>query len=59
MNAVLPVGVEYVGSAPRTVVTPLGARCVLGLTTAIQALRGVAVVGPHGVGKAEICKDLA
>ncbi|KAH8043984.1 hypothetical protein JL720_17242 [Aureococcus anophagefferens] len=28
-------------------------------TSEMIALRGVAVVGPHGVGKAEICKDLA
>ncbi|KAJ8606547.1 hypothetical protein CTAYLR_010410 [Chrysophaeum taylorii] len=59
VNAVLPIGAEYLGCGTRVVVTPLGGRCALALATVMDSLQGIALVGPRGVGKREIVKGLA
>lgn len=58
-KAVLPVGAEYLGCAYRVVITPLASRCVLALTSAIDAMRGAAILGPRGSGRRETVTTLA
>ena len=58
-DCAIPLNLEYVGSARRTVWTPLAGRCVLGLTACMRALRGACVVGGHGCGKRELVANLA
>lgn len=58
-KAVLPVGAEYLGCAYRVVITPLASRCLLALTSAIDAMRGAAILGPRGSGRRDTVTTLA
>ena len=58
-DAEIAYGYEYVGAAPRLIVTPLTDRCRLALTAAFAAHAGAALAGASGTGKSCAPRDLA
>ena len=52
-------GCEFLGTQHRSVATPLRDRCYLSLAAALEGMRGGALVGPPGCGKADTVRGLA